>query len=382
MDFTLACDIMMDLEGSIRPAIYLADELNARGHGVSIVSPMMSREVEEHLKSVGMKPINLHAKLATKNFGLSMLWFETWSREAFLRLNSRRTLNDSSMTLNFSQVIAVPCAVWYLQGPPSIALEDMNRELSPKFKIAYKVLKPFIQYADAKLVRRMGNASRSIVANSKFCASMYTDFGIRVSAVIYPPIDCQQFHPTTSKPSSNYVFTYFGKETEFSVIKRLADNGIKIKAFGSKTPYLEKNLLEHANVEFLGRVTTNELVDLYSNALFTVFPFTHEPFGYIPLESMACGTPVLTYNIQGPSECVIDGHTGWLAQSEKEIEDKASMYWTDGFNSSIRRTCVKEAAKYDRGHYTAQWLKTLDEPTNNPQFVYTNASLQTVAISE
>jgi glycosyltransferase involved in cell wall biosynthesis len=382
MSFTLACDIMMDLEGSIRPAMYLADELNARGHNVSIISPMMSIDVEERLKTTGMRPINLHAKLAAKNSGLSMLWFETWSREAFLRLNSRHAVNDSSLILNFSQVISVPCAVWYLQGPPSIALEDMNRELSTKFKIAYKVLKPFIGYADRKLIRRMGKVSLSVIANSKFCASMYAGFGIKVSDVIYPPINCQQFCPATSKPSADYVFTYFGKETEFSAVRRVADSGVKIKAFGSKTPYIEKNLMRNDNIEFLGRVTTRELVDLYSNALFTLFPFTHEPFGYIPLESMACGTPVLTYGVQGPSECVIDGYTGWLARSEKEIENKATMYWKNGFNSSMRRSCVKEATKYDRRYYTAKWLKILEEPSIDRQLVCSGVNVQPVAISK
>jgi glycosyltransferase involved in cell wall biosynthesis len=382
MSFTLACDIMMDLEGSIRPAMYLADELNARGYNVSIISPMMSIDVEEHLRTTGMRPINLHAKLAARNSGLSMLWFETWSREAFLRLNSRHAVNDSSLTLNFSQVISVPCAVWYLQGPPSIALEDMNRELSTKFKIAYKVLKPFIGYADRKLIRRMGRVSSSVIANSKFCASMYAGFGIKVSDVIYPPINCQQFCPATSKPSADYVFTYFGKETEFSAVRRVADSGVKIKAFGSKTPYIEKNLMRNDNIEFLGRVTTRELVDLYSNALFTLFPFTHEPFGYIPLESMACGTPVLTYGVQGPSECVIDGYTGWLARSEKEIENKATMYWKNGFNSSMRRSCVKEATKYDRRYYTAKWLKILEEPSIDRQLVCSGVNVQPVAISK
>ena len=122
----------------------------------------------------------------------------------------------------------------------------------------------------------------------------------------------QSFRPTTSKPSSDYVLTYFGKETKFSVVKSVADMGLKIKAFGSKTRFIPENLLKHPNVEFLGKVNTNELIDLYTNALFTLFPFTHEPFGYVPLESMACGTPTLTYDIQGPSEYILnDQH--WMA---------------------------------------------------------------------
>jgi hypothetical protein len=319
----------------------------------------MSDAVEERLGADGVTPVNMHAQLAVKNSGLSLLWLETWAREAFLGLNSRRAVSDSSITLNFSQVISLPCLVWYLQGPPSLALRDMEEELSTGFRIAYNVLRPVIDYADERLVNRMGRVSASVVANSKFCASMYSDLGVRVHDVIYPPINCNEFRPSTSNPSGDYVLTYFGKETEFSVVKRVADMGVKIKAFGSKTPYIERDLKKHPNIEFLGRVTTSELVDLYSNALFTIFPFTHEPFGYIPLESMACGTPSLTYDIQGPSEYVANDYAGWLAHTKDKLVYKAVELWKKGYPSRMRLNSVRTALKFDKKFYLEKWLRVL-----------------------
>jgi hypothetical protein len=359
MDFTLACDIMLDLEGSIRPAMYLAKELKVKGYSVSMISPSMTDSVKEHLTSIGITPISLGAILATRNSGPSMSWFETWAREAFLRLNSRRIVNGSSVMINFSQVISVPSAIWYLQGPPSIALKDMEKELSPGFRMAYDVLRPIIAYADGRLVSRMGKASALIIANSKFCASMYSDFGVKVDEIIYPPIECKVFRPMTSKPSSDYVLTYFGKETKFSVVKSVADMGIKIKAFGSKTRFIPENLLKHPDVEFLGKVNTNQLIDLYTNALFTLFPFTHEPFGYIPLESMACGTPTLTFDIQGPGEYVLNNRTGWLVHTDEEIRQKSVELWKEEYPTGMRTSCVKEASKFDKKLYTQKWLKML-----------------------
>jgi glycosyltransferase involved in cell wall biosynthesis len=357
MNFTLVCDIMMDLEGSIRPAIYLARELNAIGHNVSMMSPMMSREVEDHLSALGITPVNLHTTLAAKSSGLSMLWLETWAREAFLRLNSRHAINESSTVINFSQVISAPSLVWYLQGPPSLALKDMEKELSPSLRMMYDLLRPVINYADVKLVSRMDRRSTLVIANSKFCASMYSSFGVKTDYVIYPPIDCQTFRPSTSTPLSDYVLTYLGKETKFSVLKNVADLGLKIKAFGSKTRFIPKGLLKHPNVQFLGRVSTKELVDLYSNALFTMFPFTHEPFGYVPLESMACGTPVLTYDSQGPSEYVVNAHTGWLVRTDSELVRKSIELWKEEYPSQTRTNCVKAALKFDRRTYVEQWLE-------------------------
>lgn len=189
---------------------------------------------------------------------------------------------------------------------------------------------------------------------------MYLDYGVKADCVIYPPIDCETFKPSTSRPSSDYVLTYFGKETEFSIIKKIADRGIKIKAFGSKVPFIPKNLLKNPNVEFLGRVSTSKLVELYSNSLYTLFPFTHEPFGYIPLESMACGTPVLTYGMQGPSEYVIDGKTGWLLNNREQFIKKAVEIWEKGYPSKMRNLCAKEATKFDRRVYSEKWFKLLN----------------------
>jgi glycosyltransferase involved in cell wall biosynthesis len=385
MNFTLVCDIMMDLEGSIRPAMYLASELNARGHSVSMMSPMMSREVEDRLDLTGIIPVNLHAKLAARSSGMSMLWLETWAREAFLRLNSRHAIDESSIVINFSQVISAPSLIWYLQGPPSLALKDMEKELSHGFRIIYDLLRPVIDYADGKLASCMDRRSTLVIANSKFCASMYSSFGVKTDCVIYPPIDCQTFRPSTSTPFSDYILTYFGKETKFSILKIIADLGIKIKAFGSKTPFIPEGLLKHPDVEFLGRVPTGELVDLYSNALFTMFPFTHEPFGYVPLESMACGTPVLTYDFQGPSEYVVNDRTGWLVRTDAELVQKSIELWKEECPSQIRTNCVKAALKFDRRTYIEQWSEILgklcEDQTVFPKFKDHNNNIALRALS-
>jgi glycosyltransferase involved in cell wall biosynthesis len=361
LDITLACDIMMDLEGSVRPAVHLARELARRGYHVSIMASLISKDVIEQLRLIGVTPINLRANLATRNSYLSLLWFETWAREAILRLNSRNINNHSEITVNFSHTLIVPSLFWYVQGPTSVALKDMEKELTSIYRFAYIFLKPLIASADSKLVSDMGRKSAFVVANSKFCASMYQKWGIRVSGIIYPPIDCKIFQPRTLNPSSDYVLTYFGKETKFSVIKTIANLGVRIKGFGGKAPFIPRSLRNHSNIEFLGRVSTQTLVNLYSNALFTLFPFTHEPFGYVPVESMACGTPVLTYNMQGPREAIIDESTGWLVQSDNEMIRKALEIWKKGYSSSVRLKSVEVAQKFSTNSYIKNWLTILEK---------------------
>jgi glycosyltransferase involved in cell wall biosynthesis len=356
MDFTLACDIMLDLEGSVRPAMYLAEALVEKGHRVSIISPIMSRDVERHLNMMDMEPVNLRARLFAKRFGLSILWFETWGREALFRLNSRHVNRGSHATINFSHTLVVPSTFWYLQGPTSSALRDMENELSIPYKSAYNILKPALEYTDRKLAQSIYYKCKFVLANSKFCASLYRGWGIEACDIIYPPIDSKLFRPSRPNPSGDYVATYFGKETKFTVVKTIADLGVKIKAFGSKAPFIPKSMTSHPNIEFFGRIPAIELVKIYSNALFTLFPFTHEPFGYIPVESMSCGTPTLTYDAQGPSESIVDWSTGWLAKNDREMIEKAVNLWKHGYSRSIRKNCVTEASKFDRTNYVSKWL--------------------------
>jgi len=83
--------------------------------------------------------------------------------------------------------------------------------------------------------------------------------------------------------------------------------------------YLER-LAKHRGVEtfFHTMVDDQELVKLYSQAALTVYAPIQEPFGMVPLESMACGTPVVAVREGGVRETVVDGQTGILVDRDPE----------------------------------------------------------------
>lgn len=65
-------------------------------------------------------------------------------------------------------------------------------------------------------------------------------------------------------------------------------------------------------VIFKGNADRNELRFYYSAAdVFVTTPW-YEPFGITPVESMACGTPVIGSNVGGIKYSVKDGETGYL----------------------------------------------------------------------
>ncbi len=75
---------------------------------------------------------------------------------------------------------------------------------------------------------------------------------------------------------------------------------------------LAAHLRVQDHVLFRGRVSRAELPPIFRAADVTVSVPWYEPFGIAPLESMACGIPVVASAVGGLTESVVDGVTGLL----------------------------------------------------------------------
>ncbi|MBI4862321.1 MAG: glycosyltransferase family 4 protein [Candidatus Riflebacteria bacterium] len=64
------------------------------------------------------------------------------------------------------------------------------------------------------------------------------------------------------------------------------------------------------------RVTDDVLRDLYRRAAAVVYAPVMEPFGLVPLEAMACGTPVIGVREGGVRETIVHGVTGLLCDRD------------------------------------------------------------------
>jgi glycosyltransferase involved in cell wall biosynthesis len=63
------------------------------------------------------------------------------------------------------------------------------------------------------------------------------------------------------------------------------------------------------------------LARYYANAEVFVFPSRWETFGIVMIESMACGTPVAAYPVQGPEDVIDEGMTGCMREDLKDAID-------------------------------------------------------------
>jgi glycosyltransferase involved in cell wall biosynthesis len=354
---TIVCDAVLSDFGPLRPAILIAKQFAKKGHNVKILSTIITENMKKRLESQGISSISLRRKTLFKDESLA--WFQLWFEEALLSRNSRKIHEIDGIVINFSNSIAVPSEIWYAQGPPTVTLDNMQKYLPWHYKILYSLSATFLKHKDKTLNKKFAQLSKKIIVNSYYLSTIYRKFGLKVHGVIYPPLDCNEFKPTTNQPTNDYVLTYFGKETKFPIIKALADKKIKIKAFGSKLTSIPKSLQTHPYIEALGHVSTKSLVNLYSNALFTLYSFSDEPFGYIPIESMACGTPVLTFNRQGPRESILQNATGWLVENDKQMINLAVEIWKQKYSSVMRKACRKRALLFDTKNISKKWFTLL-----------------------
>jgi glycosyltransferase involved in cell wall biosynthesis len=76
------------------------------------------------------------------------------------------------------------------------------------------------------------------------------------------------------------------------------------------------------DVEYLGEVGGADKLELLGSAACLLNPIQWpEPFGMVMLESLACGTPVITTGRGAAPEIVDDGVTGFLCEDEPSLTD-------------------------------------------------------------
>lgn len=84
------------------------------------------------------------------------------------------------------------------------------------------------------------------------------------------------------------------------------------------------------SLTFEANVSDERLVNLYNRASATLFAPVLEPLGLVPLESMACGTPVVGIAEGGIRETIVDGVTGFLtSRSTQEFADALQRILTE-----------------------------------------------------
>jgi glycosyltransferase involved in cell wall biosynthesis len=254
----------------------------------------------------------------------------------------------------------------YCHSPTRYLWSDSNRYVD---ELAYAgAMKFFIHFLLTRLrVWDQGAAQRPdfFIANSQTVQHRIAKYYGRESLVIPPPVETNRFQ--VAKKVGNYYLTggrlvaYKRFDIAVQAFNRL---GLPLKIFGDGPE--EERLWEMAkpNIEFLGRVSDEEKVKLFQEAVAFINP-QEEDFGITTVEAMAAGRPVIALNAGGAREIIVPGKTGiffdeqsWEALADtiirwhpesfdpEQIREHALQFRTEAFREKIQQAIDQQLTAY------------------------------------
>ena len=230
--------------------------------------------------------------------------------------------------------------VYFCQQPTRIqeaSIESVYRDTG--CKKSQSAWQSMWVWAFAKRLTEIDRSSAShanyILANSYFSReSIMRAYG-RNSFVSYLGVDTTLFRPV-GMSRERFVLTVGGctpaKGFDF-IVRSLSRVGSSIRpkliVVSNSVNLRWKSCIEElarrlsVDVEIRSLIKDEELVLLYNSAKLVLYAPYLEAFGLVPLEAMACGTPVVAVKEGGVRETVIHDRTGILVDRDEEIFSKA-----------------------------------------------------------
>lgn len=218
--------------------------------------------------------------------------------------------------------------IYYCHTPPRYLYDLRERYLRkmpwysrPIFSLAFSFF--------SSLYKRNLEKFDAIYTNSENVKKRLRDYTGFDSEIVYPPTDTDFFSPWPADLRENIPFReweYFFSWARLSPPKRvdlIIDAFLEmpekklIFTYGANDP-MKNELLERisgvANIFAIEAPSDALLLSLIRWAIASIYIPVDEDFGMSPVESMACGTPVIGSKEWGILETVIDGTTGKLIE--------------------------------------------------------------------
>lgn len=151
-----------------------------------------------------------------------------------------------------------------------------------------------------------------LVANSENVRRRVQHAYGRDAGVVYPPTNTEFFSPDPVEHPEDFYLVVSALEPSKRIdlaIEAFQALGRRLVIVGDGTLNKDLRKIASADVEFVGRVSNEELRRLYRRCRALILPGI-EDFGLTPVEAQACGRPVVCYGEGGAVESVIDGQTG------------------------------------------------------------------------
>lgn len=193
---------------------------------------------------------------------------------------------------------------------------------------------------------------KTLLTNSKNTQKRIKYFTGKDAEILYPPVDTNFFCPNNTPRKKEY-FLSFARLSSIKRVdriveafQRLPDEKLII-TYGKNDPEKTKitgMIQGYPNIEMILSPDDIQLRDLIRGAKATIYVPVDEDFGMSPVESMACGTPVIGVNDGGLKESIIDGVTGIL------IDPQCSPNHIQQAIEDLPNKNISESACVQRGY--------------------------------
>ena len=279
-------------------------------------------------------PINFYQYLFTRVGTFSEISSFTFRAYLLLRklvrLHSFDIIHDNQSLgygLLLIKTLGVP-VISTIHHPLTIDLENVVRYERGFIRKARFVL--FYPILMQKIVSKRLDHIITVSENSKESVRKFFGVPLEKQTVVYNGINRKIFHPIKKWKKKEKKIIFVGNVEDekkgfmyLLMALKIIDKEIQLIVVDGGSPHRKKinRFLENYNFEnritFTGKISTDELVRLYSEASIAVVPSLYEGFGFPAAEAMACGIPVISSNGGALPEVV--GDAGIIVPACNEI---------------------------------------------------------------
>lgn len=231
-----------------------------------------------------------------------------------------------------------------------------------RFNMVYKILSP--------LLLKIWKEANYLIANSQGLRNRAFIFSKAYPISIIPNgVDCSVYCQKEKVVDKNAVNILFvsrlieGKGLQYIIpllnkLQYVAKKNIRLTVVGDG-PY-RKNLEELGSkqnvnelIEFLGRRTKKELIEIYNRADFFILPSSSEGMPNVVLEAMAMGLPIVITPCEGSEELIKDN--GFITPIDRFYDRMLELC----NNDELRKTYSKESRARVKKYFS--WKKVAKE---------------------
>lgn len=221
-------------------------------------------------------------------------------------------------------------------------LREQVRNSLPTYK------KPIFDIAGSlfrwRIKKALNNIDKYLCNSEVVRERIYKYWGL-YPEILYPPVDTEKYRNKESEGFFLYVGRLCPAKRVQEMIDAFKNSNHKLILVGDDQDGYEKQIRNINNIEYRGRVSEEEKIELLSRCEGVVYATMNEDFGLVPIEAFASGKPVIG-SYEGFTKHQITEENGvFVTPTPQGIREGVNQITEKEFNP---KEIQKHAQKFDK----------------------------------